>query len=82
MIIPTWSTEKEDKGYALVLKEQFIELTIYDIPATSYSAGGMYSYAVQDFDENTEAWKQISAIWGENVAREVLRLCLQTVQKW
>lgn len=78
MIIPVWSAEKEDKGYALVLKEQFIELTIYDIPVTSYSAGGMYSYAVQDFGENTEAWKQISAIWGEGVAKEVLRYYSET----
>lgn len=76
-MIPVWSIEKEDKGYALVLKEQCIELTIYDIPVTSYSAGGMYSYSVQEFDENTDAWKQICDIWGETVARKVLEFCLE-----
>jgi hypothetical protein len=49
---------------------------MYEIPVTSYSAGGMNSYAVQEFYENSELWKTVVYYFGENTAHQVLQKIL------
>ena len=70
---PVWNVEKGNTAYVLILKDSIIEFSMYEIPATSYTSGGMNSYAVQEFYENSELWKTVVYYFGENIAEEILQ---------
>jgi streptogramin lyase len=67
-----WSIESDTQGQHIVIKPSEIEWAIYELPSTSFSAGSAVIYQHDDMKLNSNLYKDIVLVFGQNVADAML----------
>lgn len=72
MIKTIWAKEEGNRGQHILLRENDLEWAMYELPATSYSAGTASTYPLADMYAGSTLYGEIEQEFGVGAATEML----------